>query len=153
MIRRPPRSTLFPYTTLFRSLRAVVLEDAAYVLRQREAEDHRQKNRHANQAVNEVEANVRFYGTQVAARRVISARVPRLAPRVVRRRVRRRRLRSARRCLLRAVVRDGLRLLRVRRLGRLRLAVGPAHADEESIGEDERRDDAEKDVEKERTGY
>src|SRR5437870_9667441 len=24
MIRRPPRSTLFPYTTLFRSLRAVV---------------------------------------------------------------------------------------------------------------------------------
>src|SRR3989441_3674005 len=25
MIRRPPRSTLFPYTTLFRSIRAVVL--------------------------------------------------------------------------------------------------------------------------------
>src|SRR5258707_8305937 len=25
MIRRPPRSTLFPYTTLFRSLRAVAL--------------------------------------------------------------------------------------------------------------------------------
>src|SRR5256885_8252023 len=25
MIRRPPRSTLFPYTTLFRSLRVVVL--------------------------------------------------------------------------------------------------------------------------------
>src|SRR3712207_7338524 len=25
MIRRPPRSTLFPYTTLFRSLRPVVL--------------------------------------------------------------------------------------------------------------------------------
>src|SRR2546421_7823858 len=24
MIRRPPRSTLFPYTTLFRSLRAIV---------------------------------------------------------------------------------------------------------------------------------
>src|SRR2546430_5577581 len=24
MIRRPPRSTLFPYTTLFRSLRAVI---------------------------------------------------------------------------------------------------------------------------------
>src|SRR3712207_7508203 len=29
MIRRPPRSTLFPYTTLFRSLRAQVLEDLA----------------------------------------------------------------------------------------------------------------------------
>src|SRR5688572_31267816 len=26
MIRRPPRSTLFPYTTLFRSARAAVLE-------------------------------------------------------------------------------------------------------------------------------
>src|SRR3712207_8149323 len=29
MIRRPPRSTLFPYTTLFRSLRAVVGRDVA----------------------------------------------------------------------------------------------------------------------------
>src|SRR3712207_8439092 len=29
MIRRPPRSTLFPYTTLFRSL-AVIWADAAY---------------------------------------------------------------------------------------------------------------------------
>src|SRR5438132_10805253 len=27
MIRRPPRSTLFPYTTLFRSLRRRALED------------------------------------------------------------------------------------------------------------------------------
>src|SRR5689334_24112673 len=27
MIRRPPRSTLFPYTTLFRSLRSALLED------------------------------------------------------------------------------------------------------------------------------
>src|SRR2546429_2280645 len=29
MIRRPPRSTLFPYTTLFRSLHAQTLEPAA----------------------------------------------------------------------------------------------------------------------------
>src|SRR3712207_7685220 len=29
MIRRPPRSTLFPYTTLFRSLHADPIEDAA----------------------------------------------------------------------------------------------------------------------------
>src|SRR2546430_6792002 len=29
MIRRPPRSTLFPYTTLFRSLRQVATGDAA----------------------------------------------------------------------------------------------------------------------------
>src|SRR2546430_11029958 len=26
MIRRPPRSTLFPYTTLFRSIRAIALQ-------------------------------------------------------------------------------------------------------------------------------
>src|SRR3712207_8781471 len=31
MIRRPPRSTLFPYTTLFRSSVAVVCEDASQV--------------------------------------------------------------------------------------------------------------------------
>src|SRR2546422_1495201 len=31
MIRRPPRSTLFPYTTLFRSLPAIVDEGAAGV--------------------------------------------------------------------------------------------------------------------------
>src|SRR3712207_7560246 len=30
MIRRPPRSTLFPYTTLFRSLRAVVVPTAVF---------------------------------------------------------------------------------------------------------------------------
>src|SRR2546427_7066926 len=29
MIRRPPRSTLFPYTTLFRSDREIVLKDAS----------------------------------------------------------------------------------------------------------------------------
>src|SRR3712207_9517722 len=28
MIRRPPRSTLFPYTTLFRSLRPLLFRDA-----------------------------------------------------------------------------------------------------------------------------
>src|SRR3712207_8446920 len=32
MIRRPPRSTLFPYTTLFRSLGAGVGERQAYAL-------------------------------------------------------------------------------------------------------------------------
>src|SRR5690348_17677996 len=30
MIRRPPRSTLFPYTTLFRSLRGCLLELGVY---------------------------------------------------------------------------------------------------------------------------
>src|SRR2546426_3379163 len=28
MIRRPPRSTLFPYTTLFRSVECIAVEDA-----------------------------------------------------------------------------------------------------------------------------
>src|SRR5207248_6412541 len=57
--------------------RAVVLEDASYVLRQREAEDHREEDSHSYDAVNEVEADVRLYGSKVAARRVICARVPR----------------------------------------------------------------------------
>src|SRR2546427_5811435 len=30
MIRRPPRSTLFPYTTLFRSVRNIHPDDAAF---------------------------------------------------------------------------------------------------------------------------
>src|SRR2546422_8403929 len=30
MIRRPPRSTLFPYTTLFRSLRTHLVEEPAH---------------------------------------------------------------------------------------------------------------------------
>src|SRR5438067_8212767 len=32
MIRRPPRSTLFPYTTLFRSVRACLVIPAAWTL-------------------------------------------------------------------------------------------------------------------------
>src|SRR2546430_4873101 len=32
MIRRPPRSTLFPYTTLFRSLRAIAARLAATIV-------------------------------------------------------------------------------------------------------------------------
>src|SRR3712207_6987134 len=35
MIRRPPRSTLFPYTTLFRSLPAAVVADDALLPRPR----------------------------------------------------------------------------------------------------------------------
>src|SRR5436190_6277748 len=32
MIRRPPRSTLFPYTTLFRSIQALSIAFAAFVI-------------------------------------------------------------------------------------------------------------------------
>src|SRR5256884_5080945 len=33
MIRRPPRSTLFPYTTLFRSIRVAPLQRAEHIVR------------------------------------------------------------------------------------------------------------------------
>src|SRR5258708_14834174 len=47
MIRRPPRSTLFPYTTLFRSCRdALVDRDACDILRRFDA-----KHRHARRLV------------------------------------------------------------------------------------------------------
>src|SRR3712207_8402388 len=39
MIRRPPRSTLFPYTTLFRSAHELVQPDGRAVGRQRPAEE------------------------------------------------------------------------------------------------------------------
>src|SRR2546421_7887297 len=38
MIRRPPRSTLFPYTTLFRSLPRAAADAAAQLVKLREAE-------------------------------------------------------------------------------------------------------------------
>src|SRR2546422_5762819 len=41
MIRRPPRSTLFPYTTLFRSALADPIDNAA---------QHRHRQRHADMA-------------------------------------------------------------------------------------------------------
>src|SRR3712207_6947972 len=46
MIRRPPRSTLFPYTTLFRSFVAGVLEDqdVATDLVSRELDDDERKS-------------------------------------------------------------------------------------------------------------
>src|SRR3712207_8556661 len=38
MIRRPPRSTLFPYTTLFRSKIITIAEDGGLKLKQRKKE-------------------------------------------------------------------------------------------------------------------
>src|SRR5256885_11872959 len=40
MIRRPPRSTLFPYTTLFRSIREPVQPDAFLLQAEKEPLDH-----------------------------------------------------------------------------------------------------------------
>src|SRR3712207_7753958 len=42
MIRRPPRSTLFPYTTLFRSDEVHAMARAARKMRQREEQRRRQ---------------------------------------------------------------------------------------------------------------
>src|SRR3712207_8753425 len=44
MIRRPPRSTLFPYTTLFRSARARVERDEPRLLRP--VDERRRRRRH-----------------------------------------------------------------------------------------------------------
>src|SRR3989454_12234805 len=49
MIRRPPRSTLFPYTTLFRSHRAVVarIADASIAILAAAVADYRPVEQHA----------------------------------------------------------------------------------------------------------
>src|SRR2546430_13297316 len=46
MIRRPPRSTLFPYTTLFRSLAAAAREDLSGGKAARGAGEQRVRTRH-----------------------------------------------------------------------------------------------------------
>src|SRR3712207_8536395 len=62
MIRRPPRSTLFPYTTLFRSdagrLFETALLDELYEI-ERWGEEPQQRQRHANLR-RELEAAERF---------------------------------------------------------------------------------------------
>src|SRR2546427_8628875 len=60
MIRRPPRSTLFPYTTLFRSLRLrvgdEVLERLEAVLRGHDHEARRARHlRHAGEVLRDVD--------------------------------------------------------------------------------------------------
>src|SRR5690349_22745866 len=53
MIRRPPRSTLFPYTTLFRSERAQLYE--AELRARRDAEEARARADEANRAKSELD--------------------------------------------------------------------------------------------------
>src|SRR3712207_8576008 len=60
MIRRPPRSTLFPYTTLFRSSRAVVDELRRLLQRQRVGRD-RFRQRRVGGAVGDVGAVAAFH--------------------------------------------------------------------------------------------
>src|SRR5256885_10831019 len=54
MIRRPPRSTLFPYTTLFRSPRGEALDGARVDVEHRAAEAANQRGRHAPRIGNAV---------------------------------------------------------------------------------------------------
>src|SRR5690554_6979319 len=51
MIRRPPRSTLFPYTTLFRSLLAAAAEDgvALRVASAYRSADHQRSEEHTSE--------------------------------------------------------------------------------------------------------
>src|SRR5256885_11081430 len=62
MIRRPPRSTLFPYTTLFRS--RVLLTAAAYVLMQ-EMRLHLSPTHHAREQVSTLREHFLKLGAQV----------------------------------------------------------------------------------------
>ena len=65
---------------------AVILEDAADVFQQREAEDHDQEERHADHAVNQIKADRRAHWMQVVTRARPSASVPsRLFGRLIRR--------------------------------------------------------------------
>src|SRR3712207_8633166 len=57
MIRRPPRSTLFPYTTLFRSLEQHQKEPARWIVA---AEDRLDRDRHA--ALHPVDRNSHVRG-------------------------------------------------------------------------------------------
>src|SRR5687767_15660384 len=48
MVRRPPRSTLFPYTTLFRSVRAYKTANGTAIFRLREHTDRLFRSAHIN---------------------------------------------------------------------------------------------------------
>src|SRR3989441_8381067 len=48
MIRRPPRSTLFPYTTLFRSLSERVEQAGTALLQGEDRAPHRRRRRHVD---------------------------------------------------------------------------------------------------------
>src|SRR2546422_11711727 len=82
MIRRPPRSTLFPYTTLFRSLPAQAVEDVARAVgggivdgdeldSQRDAAQARDDARHGVRLVKIGRASCRERGVDLGGRRII----------------------------------------------------------------------------------
>src|SRR2546430_13103329 len=72
MIRRPPRSTLFPYTTLFRSLRPLAVPDPLFVGgsaakdtgADREGQTNRGASRSESAATGPIDRGVRSGGLQ-----------------------------------------------------------------------------------------
>src|SRR2546430_16581959 len=75
MIRRPPRSTLFPYTTLFRSLRPLAVPDPLFVGgsaakdtgADREGQTNRGASRSESAATGPIDRGVRSRGLQRGA--------------------------------------------------------------------------------------
>src|SRR5690348_18020884 len=68
MIRRPPRSTLFPYTTLFRSVRIREKRPLDQIPGVVEAIKHAEQQLNGNGRV-----NVRYSGTELLARVMVEA--------------------------------------------------------------------------------
>src|SRR5256886_7427412 len=76
MIRRPPRSTLFPYTTLFRSLRPLAVPDPLFVGgsaakdtgADREGQTNRGASRSESAATGPIDRGVRSRGLQRGVR-------------------------------------------------------------------------------------
>src|SRR5256885_13606094 len=71
MIRRPPRSTLFPYTTLFRSQRGGPEDDAFRRVHERDADHVRRKEREVlvSPALADVPGGVRAVEESVRCRK------------------------------------------------------------------------------------
>src|SRR5690348_17879688 len=58
MIRRPPRSTLFPYTTLFRSARGEIMLRAALILERERDRMARQMTREMGKPLKETQGDL-----------------------------------------------------------------------------------------------
>src|SRR2546430_11448773 len=74
MIRRPPRSTLFPYTTLFRSLDRCRRVESAMIQLPEPAMHHRRVYRLAHDVINAVATGRPLCGDDVAGQGVSAAK-------------------------------------------------------------------------------
>src|SRR3989454_11389566 len=64
MIRRPPRSTLFPYTTLFRSLVSNVVSGYAVVATFNATQNYNQASASATEVINKATPTVKIFNGQ-----------------------------------------------------------------------------------------